>query len=53
VQRAAARNGARYALRGPQAALRNLALRLMGGRYLLRRYNWLYDWHPPEALPIQ
>jgi salicylate hydroxylase len=52
VQRAAARNGARYHLRGPQRALRNLAMRLVGGKHLLRHYDWLYDWRPPQMLSI-
>jgi salicylate hydroxylase len=52
VQRAAARNGARYALGGPAGALRNLAMRAMGGGHLLRHYDWLYDWRPPAALSI-
>ena len=37
---------------------RNLLLRLAGGKMLLRRYNWLYDWRArrpkrrrPNALP--
>ena len=31
--------------------LRNLFLRVAGGKMLLRRYNWLYDWRtaPPGA----
>jgi len=52
VQRAASRNGARYELGGAMASLRNLAMRMMGGRHLLRHYDWLYDWRPPEARPI-
>jgi salicylate hydroxylase len=52
VQRAAGRNGARYHLRGPGRTLRNLAMRLVGGRRLLRHYDWLYDWRPPQLLSI-
>jgi salicylate hydroxylase len=52
VQRAAAHNGTIYHLTGAKAALRNWAMRKLGGKYLLRRYDWLYDWRPPEALSI-
>jgi salicylate hydroxylase len=52
VQRAAARNGTLYHQTGLRGALRNAALRTMGGKFLLRRYDWLYDWRPPEALSI-
>lgn len=46
VQRTAARNGRIYHLRGIAAFLRNRALRVRGGFGLLRRYDWLYRWHP-------
>ncbi len=46
AQRAARRNGLRYHATGSEAVLRNLALRLMGGKYLLKRYDWLYGWRP-------
>ena len=32
--------------RGAEAVLRNLYLRTIGGKMLLRRYDWLYDWRP-------
>jgi salicylate hydroxylase len=59
VQRAAHRNGRVYHLTAGEALARNLFLRLAGGKNLLRRYNWLYDWHiappgradRPKALP--
>ena len=44
VQRAARSNGRVYHLRPGEALARNLVLRLAGGKMLLRRYNWLYDW---------
>jgi len=31
---------------GAKAFLRTLALMAMGGRRILARYNWLYDWKP-------
>lgn len=46
TQRAAARNSRLYHLWGPAASLRDLALRVMGGQNLRRRYDWLYDWGP-------
>jgi salicylate hydroxylase len=52
VQRLAARNGARYHFSGMPAALRDTALRLMGGAALLRHYDWLYDWRPPTEFSI-
>ena len=52
VQRLAARNGARYHLAGARAGLRDAAMRMIGGKRLLRHYDWLYDWRPPAAFPI-
>jgi salicylate hydroxylase len=49
VQRAARSNGRVYHLTAAEAVARNLFLRLIGGKMLLRRYNWLYDWR--VALP--
>jgi salicylate hydroxylase len=49
VQRAAATNGARYHLSALPAMLRNTAMHAMGGAWLLRHYDWLYDWRPPAA----
>jgi salicylate hydroxylase len=46
TQRHARRNGRVYHLKGPAAVARDLALKLMGGNRLLRRYDWLYDWRP-------
>ena len=50
VQRLAATNGARYHLGALPAMLRNTAMHAMGGGWLLRHYDWLYDWRPPTAL---
>jgi salicylate hydroxylase len=44
VQRAARNNGRVYHLAAAEALARNLVLRLAGGKMLLRRYDWLYDW---------
>ena len=52
VQRLASRNGRRYHLAGAHARLRDTTLRMVGGTRLLRHYDWLYDWRPPEALSL-
>jgi salicylate hydroxylase len=46
VQRAARRNGRVYHQTAGEAFARNMLLRI-GGKMLLRRYNWLYDWRAP------
>lgn len=53
AMRAARKQGNVYGRSGPEALLRNMAMRLLGGERLLRRYNWLYKWQPPvvEAVP--
>ena len=35
-----------YHLAAAEAVLRNLTLRAIGGKMLLRSYDWLYDWRP-------
>jgi salicylate hydroxylase len=50
AQQATRRQGRIYGLSGPEAFVRNLAMRAMGGEKLRARYDWLYDWHPPELL---
>lgn len=44
VQRAAQRNGTIYHLGGPMALARDLMIRVMGGKRMLARQNWIYDW---------
>lgn len=48
VQREARRNDVVYHLGGPFALARDLVLRTIGGERLLMRYDWLYNWRPPE-----
>ena len=48
AQQASRRQGRIYGLSGPEALVRNLAMRAMGGEKLLSRYDWLYSWQPPE-----
>jgi salicylate hydroxylase len=52
VQRAAASNGRFYHLTAGEAWARNLFLRIAGGKMLLRRYNWLYDWRAPPPRSV-
>jgi salicylate hydroxylase len=47
VQRMAARNGAIYHMSGVGGWLRGAAMRTMGGRHLLRHYDWIFRWRPP------
>jgi 2-polyprenyl-6-methoxyphenol hydroxylase-like FAD-dependent oxidoreductase len=44
VQRLAARQGRIYHMSGPMAAARDLFVRVMGGRRMLSRQDWIYDW---------
>jgi 2-polyprenyl-6-methoxyphenol hydroxylase-like FAD-dependent oxidoreductase len=48
AQLASRRQGRIYGLTGPEALVRNLAMRAVGGERLRARYDWLYDWQPPE-----
>jgi salicylate hydroxylase len=48
AQQASRRQSRIYGLSGPEALIRNLAMRAMGGEKLLSRYDWLYSWRPPE-----
>lgn len=52
VQRLATRNGARYHFGGISGRVRNAAMRTIGGKRLLRDYDWIYDWRPPPGLTI-
>jgi 2-polyprenyl-6-methoxyphenol hydroxylase-like FAD-dependent oxidoreductase len=48
TQLASRRQSRIYGLSGPEALVRNLAMRALGGKRLRGRYDWLYDWQPPE-----
>jgi salicylate hydroxylase len=48
AQQMSRRQGRIYGLSGPEALVRNLAMRAMGGEKLRARYDWLYDWQLPE-----
>jgi salicylate hydroxylase len=47
------RNGARYHFGRPLSWLRNTAMRAMGGKGLLKHYDWIYRWRPPASPTIQ
>jgi salicylate hydroxylase len=50
AQQASRKQSRIYSLTGPEALVRNLVMRTMGGEKLRSRYDWLYTWHPPERL---
>jgi salicylate hydroxylase len=51
LQRASARNGKIYGRWGPAAFARNMVMRAMGGKTLLQRHGWIYDWRPDLPPP--
>jgi len=48
VQRAARTQHRIYGMSGPEALIRNFAMRAIGGEKLLARQDWIYTWRPPE-----
>ena len=48
VQQFSRRQNRIYGLTGPEALVRNLTMRAMGGERLRARYDWLYSWRPPQ-----
>jgi salicylate hydroxylase len=54
AQKASAKQADIYGKTGPEALIRNLGMKVLGGERLRRRYDWLYTWRPPEnAAPAQ
>jgi salicylate hydroxylase len=51
AQMASRRQGRIYGLSGPEALVRNLGMRALGGERLRTHYDWLYDWRPPAPFP--
>jgi len=47
IQRIARKQGRLYGMVGPEAWVRNIVMKVMGGERLLARYDWLYGWKPP------
>lgn len=37
-----------YGQTGPEALIRNIGMKLLGGNRLLHRYDWLYRWRPSD-----
>ncbi len=49
VQRTARQNGRIYHLGGPLATARDAVMQMIGGKRLLARQNWIYDWRPEDT----
>jgi salicylate hydroxylase len=50
AQQAARRQARIYGKTGPEALIRNLAMRVLGGERLRARQDWLYTWRAPELV---
>ena len=50
AQQAARRQARIYGKTGPEALIRNLAMRMLGGERLRARQDWLYTWRAPELV---
>ncbi|MEO0791645.1 MAG: FAD-dependent monooxygenase [Pseudomonadota bacterium] len=50
LQEASRQNGRIFHLGGAMRAARNAALRTVPGKLIMRRYDWLYGWRPPDVL---
>jgi len=48
VQNASRRQGRIYGATGPEALIRDLFMKALGGEKVLGRYDWLYSWRAPE-----
>jgi salicylate hydroxylase len=48
LQQASRRNGEIYHKSGPEALIRNIGMRMIGGRRLIGRYDWIYGWRDRE-----
>ena len=44
AQATARKQGSIYGRTGPEAAARNVVMRMLGGERLLKRYDWVYNW---------
>ncbi len=49
AQQISHKQGKLYGLSGPEALVRNLGMMALGGERLRRRYDWVYNWRPPEV----
>jgi len=50
AQQAARRQARIYGMTGPEALIRNLAMRTLGGKRLRARQDWIYTWRAPELV---
>jgi salicylate hydroxylase len=50
AQQTSRKQGKLYGQTGPEAMIRNLGMKLLGGEKLLRRYDWLYSWKNKEQV---
>jgi salicylate hydroxylase len=48
AQTVSRKQGKLYGQTGPEALIRNLGMRLLGGEKLLRRYDWVYSWRDSQ-----
>lgn len=48
AQQVSHKQGTIYGRSGPEALIRNLGMKLMGGEKLRARYDWIYTWRSPE-----
>lgn len=48
AQQVSHKQGNIYGRSGPEALIRNLGMKLMGGEKLRTHYDWIYSWRPPE-----
>jgi len=51
VQQMSRKQGNIYGLTGPEAFIRNVGMRMLGGERLLARQDWLYNWRSPAISP--
>ena len=48
AQRVSHKQGSLYGRSGPEALIRNLGMKFIGGEKLRARYDWIYDWRSPD-----
>lgn len=48
AQQTSRKQGKLYGLTGPEALIRNMGMRVIGGERLRKRYDWVYGWRPPN-----
>ncbi|MEI8276299.1 MAG: FAD-dependent monooxygenase [Hyphomicrobiales bacterium] len=51
AQQISRKQGTLYGQTGPEALIRDLGMKLLGGERLLRRYDWLYNWQHKARAP--